>query len=140
MGSKLLYLNLGNGDTEACYNASFHANENITTPVLLKFAEQLMRNYENEEEIQNVNIQHLFEEFNLYLIPMVNPDGVDLVNGALDQGYFYREAVRIASAYPDISFPSGWKANIRGVDLNLQFPAGWNMAKQINRRRETMLE
>ena len=131
MGSELLYLNLGNGDTEVCYNASFHANESITTPVLLKFAEQLMRNYENEEEMQNVNIQHLFEEFNLYLIPMVNPDGVDLVNGALDQGNFYREAVRIASAYPDIPFLRGWKANIRGVDLNLQFPAGWNMAKQI---------
>lgn len=131
MGSPLWYLKLGNGPTEVAYNASFHANENITTPVLLKFAEELLGAYANEKSYKDVYPEHLFEEFSLYLIPLVNPDGVDLVNGVLDGGRFYRQAARIAQGFPQIPFPDGWKANIQGVDLNLQFPAGWEEAKRI---------
>lgn len=131
MGNAIPYIKIGNGPTEVAYNASFHANENITTPVLLKFAEQLLKAYVSEEPYEGVSVQHLFEEFTLYLVPLVNPDGVDLVNGLINQGQFYRDAVRIAYAYPNIAFPQGWKANIRGVDLNLQFPAGWEEAKKI---------
>jgi hypothetical protein len=49
---------------------------------------------------------------------MVNPDGVDLVNGFLESGPYYQMAKAIGESYPDIAFPSGWKANIEGVDLN----------------------
>lgn len=131
MGTPVSYLKLGNGPTEVAYNASFHANESITTPVLLKFAEQLLDAYVKETTYNDVYPDHLFEEFSLYLIPLVNPDGVDLVNGLLEEGRFYRQAVRIGESFPDIPFPDGWKANIDGVDLNLQFPAGWEEAKNI---------
>jgi g-D-glutamyl-meso-diaminopimelate peptidase len=131
MGSPIWYLKLGNGTTEVSYNASFHANESITTPILLKFAEKLLEAYVAEETYRDVYPERLFSEYALYLVPMVNPDGVDLVNGTLDSGRFYRQATRIAQGYPDIPFPDGWKANIDGVDLNLQFPAGWEQAREI---------
>lgn len=131
MGTPISYLKLGNGPVEVAYNASFHANESITTPVLLKFAEQFLDAYAKEGTYYDVYPEHLFEEFSLYLVPLVNPDGVDLVNGLLEEGRFYRNAVRIGESFPDIPFPAGWKANIEGVDLNLQFPAGWEEAKNI---------
>ena len=131
MGTPLWSLQLGNGPVEVGYNASFHANESITTPVLLKFVEQLLETYADERMYEELYPERLFEEYSLYLVPLVNPDGVDLVNGLLTEGFYYRRAVRIASGFPDIPFPDGWKANIQGVDLNLQFPAGWDMAKKI---------
>lgn len=131
MGTPLWSLQLGNGPVEVGYNASFHANESITTPVLLKFVEQLLEAYADERMYEELYPERLFEEYSLYLVPLVNPDGVDLVNGLLTEGFYYRRAVRIASGFPDIPFPDGWKANIQGVDLNLQFPAGWDMAKKI---------
>lgn len=68
---------------------------------------------------------------NLY--PMkINPTGVDLVTGALPpSSASYKQAQQIANNFPNIPFVDGWKANIRGVDLNLQFPAGWENAREI---------
>lgn len=131
MGRRLYTIRLGQGQTEVFYNASFHANEWITTPLLLKFAEEYAKAYAAGERLYGVHTSFLYENFSLYLMPMVNPDGVDLVNGEIDGGAYYELAKRISGDYPAIPFPSGWKANINGVDLNLQFPAGWENAREI---------
>jgi g-D-glutamyl-meso-diaminopimelate peptidase len=74
----------------------------------------------------------LYARATLLLVPMVNPDGVDLVTGAIGEANpYYIQANRYAQYYPAIPFPSGWKANIAGVDLNLSYPAGWEEARRI---------
>lgn len=126
------YLKIGKGSKEVFYNASFHANEWITTPVLMKFIEEYAKAYVFGTKIFNYDAQQLYNNTTLYIVPMVNPDGVDLVTGGLknvDNAYI--KAQEIANNFPEIPFPNGWKANIRGVDLNLQFPAGWEEAKRI---------
>ena len=63
---------------------------------------------------------------------MVDPDGVDLVTGAIQPGSIqYDIAQRLSADYPTIPFPDGWKANLLGVDLNLNYPAGWLQAREI---------
>lgn len=131
MGKPIYYIKIGRGETEVFYNASFHANESITTPVLLKFLEEYARAYQQQMDFYGIPVQELYQNYSLYIVPMVNPDGVDLVNGILQNGAYYRQAASISADYPQIPFPQGWKANIEGIDLNLQFPAGWENARSI---------
>ena len=132
LGRSIRAIKFGNGTKEILYVGSTHSNEWITTPLLMKFLENLSKSYVNNVNIFGINPKELFNGVSLYIVPMLNPDGVDLVTGLLTENTWgYRNAQRISNNFPDIPFPNGWKANIEGVDLNLQFPAGWNEAKEI---------
>ena len=123
---------IGNGPRKVIYSASHHANEWITSLVLLKYAEELARAIQNGGQIGTYSAQQIADAATIYMVPMVDPDGVDLVVGAIGAGSIqYDLARRLSEDYPDIPFPDGWKANLLGVDLNLQYPAGWLQAREI---------
>lgn len=132
MGRRLVTATLGEGETEVFYNASHHANEWITTLLLLRYLEDYAAAYASDGTVGTRRADDLFRASTLYLMPLVNPDGVDLVTGALETNDpNYQQAEGLSTFYPDIPFPSGWKANIEGTDLNLGYPAGWEEAKRI---------
>ena len=131
-GRPVRTLVIGNGKRKVIYSGSHHANEWITTPVLLKFVEEYAEALQNGGEIFGVPASELAAKVTIYTVPMVNPDGVDLVTGAIQPGSEeYEAARRLAEHYPSIPFPEGWKADLAGVDLNLQYPAGWLRAREI---------
>ena len=131
LGRPIQSLCLGRGENRVLYNAAHHANEWITALVLLRFAEELAAAYAAGGQIQGRDAAELLDYATICLVPLVNPDGVDLVTGDLEGTQALTEAREIAAAYPRFPFPGGWKANIRGTDLNLQYPAGWEEARAI---------
>ena len=129
MGRPLWRLSIGQGTKPVLYNATHHANEWICTPLLLKFLEELAGAFAAGGSLYCYSAGEIFSRASIHLVPALNPDGMDLVTGELYQGELYRQAELIAADYPQFPFPSGWKANIRGTDLNLQYPADWEQAK-----------
>ena len=123
---------IGNGPRKVLFTAAHHANEWITTPVLLKFVEELAAAAQKGGTIAGQNAAELLDKVTIYTVPMVNPDGVDLVTGSIAPGQIqYELAQSLSRNYPLIPFPDGWKANLMGVDLNLNYPAGWLQAREI---------
>lgn len=84
----------------------------------MKFIEELCIAYSRNSSVYGYNIRQLLSIATFYIVPMVNPDGVDLVNDKLNfNSNEYTYARYISKRYSDIPFPNGWKANINGVDL-----------------------
>lgn len=64
----------------------------------------------------------------LWAVPIANPDGVGLcLHGVFSAPEASREGLLLLNGSPDFSL---WKANGRGVDLNVNFPADWGRGAQ----------
>ncbi|MDX8044475.1 M14 family metallopeptidase [Gracilibacillus sp. S3-1-1] len=125
LNKEIIELTIGTGNRVKHINGAFHAQEWITTPVIMLFLNQYALALTNNTSLRGWNVLDLFEANTLSLVPMVNPDGVNLViNGATaaeDQEEF---VLLLNNDNPDFS---SWKANINGVDLNNQYPALWDI-------------
>ena len=118
LGKPIYVIKLGRGPRKVFYSGSIHANEWITTPVLMKFIEDYCISYVRRSNLYGYSVQNLFNSTSIYIMPMVNPDGVDLVTGNLAvSSSSYQKALHIANQFSSIPFPNGWKANLNGVDL-----------------------
>lgn len=119
LNNEIYCLKFGVGKKEILYTAGIHANEWITSVLLIKFIQDLCNAFVSETKIYGYDAKYLYNNCSLYIIPMINPDGINLVNNFYPKdSEIYISALSIAKNFPDISFPSGWKANINGVDFS----------------------
>ena len=134
MGRDLYAVKVGCGEKKVFINGAHHANEWITTPLLLKYLYEFLVAEEKGKLIGGIDAKMLFNETTLHMVPLVNPDGMELVAGGAKEGSeLFENAKRISKRYPGIPFPSGWKANAAGVDLNLNYPAMWGRARETKK-------
>ena len=79
LGTNIPVVKIGNGTKEVFYSASFHANEWICSPLLMKFLADFCYCYVNNLTIFGVNARRLYNSCTIYIMPMVNPDGIGLI-------------------------------------------------------------
>jgi g-D-glutamyl-meso-diaminopimelate peptidase len=128
LGKPLVEIQIGRGSKHVHMNGSFHANEWITTAVIMTFLNDYLCALTNGKKLKGANVRSIYERVTLSIVPMVNPDGVDLVlNGPPPMEPYRSDVVSMNGGSNDFS---QWKANIRGIDLNNQFPAKWEVEKE----------
>lgn len=128
LGREIGAVRLGNGKRQLYCHAAMHANEWITGMAAATFLEEGARAWRENRTWLGRPVRPLLEKVSLWVTPLVNPDGVELVlKGPVSAGPYAREVEAWNGNGEDFS---GWKANIRGVDLNDQFPAHWEEERQ----------
>ena len=115
-GREILMYTLGNGNKKALITGAIHAREHITTKYLLKVTEDYCNAYYSATGYYgSYDIYNLLNEYTLYIIPCVNPDGLEII---------------LSNDVPEknvrVSKLSEYKTNKKGVDLNRNFPIAWD--------------
>ena len=120
-------IKFGNGNKNVLFNATHHSLEWITTPILVKFTYDIST---ATNRLSGFDIKKLLNSVSFHLIPMVNPDGVEIVQYGIDKtNPFYSQ---LCSWNKGDDFKSKWQANANGVDLNHNYDACFALSKRIN--------
>ena len=121
-------LKIGNGSKRLLLVGGVHASEHLTCSLLLRFAADYCEAAATGGRMYTLCMPYLLETRTLYIIPMLNPDGTELVLHGPDSARPLD--TRLVGMCPDGDF-SHWQANARGVDLNHNFAAGFAEYKKL---------
>lgn len=116
LGQQIYCVHVGSyAGNQIIMEGAIHAREYITAPLLVEMAKYLAPMQLNG---------------GIYIIPMVNPDGVRLVLDGTD--WLVCEKLRkfIVNVNNGNTDFSEWKANLNAVDLNVNFDALWGEGAQ----------
>ncbi|WP_034302154.1 M14 family zinc carboxypeptidase [Bacillus cihuensis] len=123
-GKDIWAVKLGKGKKSILINGSHHGREWLSTLLIMKMIKAYAKAYEYNVTIDGYPT-NILDEVSLIFVPMVNPDGVQIQQGDLS-AFDLKEKWALFRMNNFSTNWSRWKANAKGIDLNRQYPAGWN--------------
>lgn len=128
MEQKIYCIKYGTGGKKLLVNGAHHGLEYITSAFLMRFLCEYAECVHQSRELFGCDAQRLYEGVSLYVIPMVNPDGVDIaVNGLDITNRYHRRLISMVGIH---SFNKVWQANANGVDINHNYDARWSVVEK----------
>jgi g-D-glutamyl-meso-diaminopimelate peptidase len=114
-GRKISAVRLGKGKKNVLFIGSHHAREWMTSMLLMK----LLETYASNEH------GNIFDEVSIWFVPMLNPDGVTIQQNMIGE-FPADHQNRLMFMNEGWDHYIRWKANGEGIDLNRQYPVGWD--------------
>ena len=125
VGRSIPLIRLGKGKKSVLYVGTHHGMEWITTSLLIRYLKSACYEIKNKGTVLGQDMEELFLHRTVYVVPMLNPDGVELqINGCDMMNPLTQRLYGMSGG--DFS---KWQANGRGVDLNHNYDAGFNEYK-----------
>ncbi len=114
-GSPIPLIKLGRGEKEALITAGIHSREYLTIGFTMRCVEEYAAAYYSKTgKYGDYDMVKMLDEYTLYIVPMINPDGLDiLTNGK-------------KTLYDKSKKDETYKRNANGVNLNRNFPFEWD--------------
>ncbi|MBO5305318.1 MAG: gamma-D-glutamyl-meso-diaminopimelate peptidase [Clostridia bacterium] len=129
LGRDIPMLQLGNGQKKVLYVGAHHGMEGMTTALLLRFINEYFELWRAGSVVDSVPVRALFAARSIYVIPMLNPDGVEYATHGVGEENPMR--ARVLSMNGGSEDFCRWQANARGVDLNHNYNAGFEEYKRL---------
>lgn len=124
-GRDLVLIEFGKGDKKIFVCGAHHAREYISATYLMYAIDRFAYMYETGMNETEYDIKAILDNVTFCIVPMVNPDGVNLVQNGIG-------AVQNPEAVSAMKITEGrengyraWKANINGVDPNWNYDKDW---------------
>jgi predicted deacylase len=120
LGKDIPLLKLGHGGRHVLWIGALHSREPITAAYLLLVAEEYANAYCGAAPYAGYSaerVKQLLSEFTVFIVPMANPDGVDIATAG-------------GPANVEVANSGKWKCNANGVNLNRNFPFDWEKNKE----------
>lgn len=127
LGRSIFSLSVGNEKNSVLLAGGFHGSEWMTCLVLYKFIENLACEIKHKELMCSVDVSKAFSRLGVTVIPCVNPDGVEIAVHSSHSSKTLRPFVESLGCEDY----SRWNANAKGVDINHNFSAGWDILRRM---------
>lgn len=116
-GRNIWCLRIGNPSAgkKIVIDAGIHAREWMNSLMIVRKSEEILRQYPDYKST--------LSRVCVYVVPMINPDGITISQYGFDaiRSPKLRKICKKTKASART-----WKGNARGVNLNFNFPGGWN--------------
>lgn len=122
VGRNLEAFTIGNKSKRIIMVGGVHGSEFLTINLLFNFLWDLCLSYRDGSDVAGIKMKRYLNRRGVTFLPCLNPDGTDINLLGFSSSKGYAKLVEYICPHT-----CNWQANARGVDLNHNFPANWEV-------------